>query len=381
LKFLNDPTYMSIFYFCATIAGAWFVYNLMRKYYTREDDSSLDKISAETEKAAGGFEPLPKPGELTWYERLQKGLNRSRSEIWEKLELILSGPTLSDDAIDQMEELLYAADIGPLAVTELIVEFQEKVKKGEIVPSDFKDFFFQFLKGKLEKIQESANPALYTFDPLNRKLKVIMIVGVNGVGKTTTIGKLATKLRQQGANVIVGACDTFRAAAVDQLAVWCERAQVEMVRAKEGSAPSGVAYETLERAIKSKADYCILDTAGRLHTKENLMEELAKTKKVLSKLDIGAPHDTLLVIDAITGQNAIRQADEFNKALKVSGLIFTKCDGSSKAGSAISIVTELKIPIVYIGVGESVDDLNIFNLEEYLRALLNISAKPQGSNL
>ena len=199
-----------------------------------------------------------------------------------------------------------------------------------------------------------------------------MVVGVNGAGKTTTIGKLATKLTAQGAKVVVGACDTFRAAAVDQLQVWCERAGAEMIRAKEGANPSGVGFDALQAALNSKADYCILDTAGRLHTKGNLMEELAKSKNVLKKLDSTAPHQTLLVIDAITGQNAIKQAEEFHKTLELSGLILTKCDGSSKAGSAVSIVQSLGVPITYIGVGESVDDLNNFNLDEYLDALLDL---------
>ncbi len=372
MEFLNADTTNNLGLIALTIVGAGILYFFMRKYYTRSDKSGKTELQVLKDETPKTFEPLPQPDEIPWFERLQKGLGRSSSEIWGKLEKILAGPTLTDEVIEQMEELLYAADLGPLMVTELVMEFQEKVKDGLLKPYEFKLFFRDFLYKRLKDIQEKANPDLYTFDPNNKKLKVIMVVGVNGAGKTTTIGKLATKLESQGAKVIVGACDTFRAAAVDQLQVWCDRAKVEMERAKEGAAPSGVAYETLDRAMKSGANYCILDTAGRLHTKENLMEELSKSKRVLAKLDPTAPHETFLVIDAITGQNAIRQADEFNKALGVTGLIFTKCDGSSKAGSAISIVTELKIPIVYIGVGESVEDLNIFNLNEYLRALLNL---------
>lgn len=372
MEFLNTNAANNLGIIALTIVGGAIFYFFMRKYYTRSDKSERAELQGLKDETPKTFEPLPQPDEIPWFERLQKGLGRSSSEIWGKLEKILTGSTLTDDAIEQMEELLYAADLGPLMVTELVMEFQEKVKDGVLKPYEFKLFFRDFLHKRLKNIQEKANPDLYTFDPNNKKLKVIMVVGVNGAGKTTTIGKLATKLQSQGAKVIVGACDTFRAAAVDQLQVWCDRAKVEMVRAKEGAAPSGVAYETLAQAMKSGADYCILDTAGRLHTKENLMEELSKSKRVLAKLDPTAPHETLLVIDAITGQNAIRQADEFNKMLGVTGLIFTKCDGSSKAGSAISIVTELKIPIVYIGVGESVEDLNIFNLNEYLRALLNL---------
>ncbi|MBH46775.1 MAG: signal recognition particle-docking protein FtsY [Halobacteriovorax sp.] len=197
-----------------------------------------------------------------------------------------------------------------------------------------------------------------------------MVVGVNGAGKTTTIGKLATKLTAQGAKVVVGACDTFRAAAVDQLQVWCDRAGATMIRAKEGANPSGVGYDALQTALNEKADYCILDTAGRLHTAGNLMDELKKSKTVLQKLDASAPHHTLLVIDAITGQNALRQAEEFHKTLELNGLILTKCDGSSKAGSAVSIVSTLQVPIAYIGVGESVEDLDEFKLDDYLKALL-----------
>ena len=272
-----------------------------------------------------------------------------------------------------MEEILYGADIGPKTAMELTEALTEKAKDEEFGEKEFKNFLHQFLKEKMEPVQAGVDLSLYEFNPENKgKTKVIMVVGVNGAGKTTTIGKLATKLTQQGAKVVVGACDTFRAAAVDQLQVWCDRSGATMIRAKEGANPSGVGYDALQTALNEEADYCILDTAGRLHTKGNLMEELTKSKNVLKKLDETAPHHTLLVIDAITGQNAIRQAEEFNKALDLSGLIFTKCDGSSKAGSAISIVQSLQVPITYIGVGESVEDLNIFDLDEYLNALLDL---------
>lgn len=312
--------------------------------------------------------------QVSWTERLKKGLGRSRSEVWGKLGKIFNGNALSADAIEEIEELLYGADIGTATVAELMEELEEKLKKEGFGEEQFKEFLFSFLSSKMEGIQKETPKALYEFGPdLKNKPEVIMVVGVNGAGKTTTIGKLATKLTKQGAKVVVGACDTFRAAAVDQLQVWCERSGAEMVRAAEGANPSGVGYDALQKAQSMGADYCILDTAGRLHTKDNLMVELTKSKNVLKKLDDSAPHHTLLVIDAITGQNAMRQAEEFNKALDLTGLIFTKCDGSSKAGSAIGIVQQLKVPIAYIGVGESVEDLNIFDLDDYLKALLDMT--------
>lgn len=316
---------------------------------------------------------IPDSPKASWASRLKKGLSRSNSEVWGKLGKIFTSKELTDDVLEEVEELLYGADLGPTVAMELIDALEEIASKGDITEASFKQFLFEFLKEKMVSVQEKVDQELYSFDPNKRgKTKVIMVVGVNGAGKTTTIGKLATKLTSQGAKVVVGACDTFRAAAVDQLEVWCERAGAEMVRAKEGSAPSGVGYAALEQAINSSADYCILDTAGRLHTAGNLMEELTKSKTVLQKLDDSAPHQTLLVIDAITGQNALRQAEEFNKALNLTGLIFTKCDGSSKAGSAVGIVKKLQVPISYIGVGESVEDLNVFDLDEYLKALLDL---------
>jgi len=330
-------------------------------------EETKEEVGPKLEKEA----PIAKGP--SWSERLRKGLGQSRSQVWGKMSALFTGKALSDDDLEEIEELLYGADIGPTIAMELTEVLTEKAKEEDFGEAEFKKFLFDFLKEKLGPVQSSVDQTLYEFSPEERgKTKVIMVVGVNGAGKTTTIGKIATKLTEQGAKVVVGACDTFRAAAVDQLQVWCDRAGAEMVRAKEGANPSGVGYDALQMAINGKADYCILDTAGRLHTKDNLMEELTKSKDVLKKLDETAPHHTLLVIDAITGQNAIRQAEKFNKALNLSGLIFTKCDGSSKAGSAISIVQGLKVPITYIGVGESVEDLNIFNLDEYLNALLDL---------
>ena len=337
-----------------------------------KDEEKKEEQELEEKEVVKSVEVKDEP-KISWGQRLKRGLERSRAEVWGKLESVFSGNQLNDDSLEEIEEILYGADIGTSTVSELIDTLHDKCGSEGFGVKELKSFLHDFLKNKMEPIQKNLDISLASFklSSTETKPKVIMVVGVNGAGKTTTIGKLATKLKNQGAKVVVGACDTFRAAAVDQLQVWCDRAGVEMVRAKEGSAPSGVGYQALEQAISSKADYCILDTAGRLHTKGNLMDELKKSRDVLKKLDANAPHQTLLVLDAITGQNALRQAEEFHKALSVSGLIFTKCDGSSKGGSAISIVQSLKVPIAFIGVGESVEDLNHFDLDDYLKALLN----------
>mgnify|MGYP000226996805 CR=1 FL=1 len=337
---------------------------------TKQEAALVKEVEPIEDKSPGTVSAVP---EVSWKDRLKRGLSKSSGEVWGKIGNIFTGKGLDDDTLEEVEELLYGADIGPTIAGELIEALEEQAKKEGFGENEFKTFLKGFLSSKMKDVQNGVDADLYNFDETKKgKTKVIMVVGVNGAGKTTTIGKLATKLTSQGANVVVGACDTFRAAAVDQLQVWCERAGAEMIRAKEGANPSGVGYDALQTAMAKNADYCILDTAGRLHTKGNLMDELTKSKDVLKKLDEAAPHQTLLVIDAITGQNAIRQAEEFNNALKLDGLIFTKCDGSSKAGSAIGIVDKLKVPITYIGVGESVEDLNVFNLNEYLDALLDI---------
>ncbi len=328
------------------------------------------KKTKPVEKQRNKTVEVKKVSEVSWSERLNKGLSKSRVEVWTKVGNLF-GSKLDQNSLDEIEELLYSADMSPAIVDELIEGYKTEVSKSEASLDNFKTWTFDFLNSKLSPIQSKRNSELFKFDKANHNgLKVFMIVGVNGAGKTTTIGKLATKLKAQGANVVVGACDTFRAAAVEQLEVWCKRAGVEMIRAKEGADPSGVAYDTLAKAKSLNADYCLLDTAGRLHTKANLMKELEKTKGVLSKLDGSAPHEVLLVIDSITGQNALAQAEEFNKSLSLTGLVLTKCDGSSKAGNAVSIVNKLEVPIAYIGVGESVEDLEVFQTDEYLNALL-----------
>ncbi len=303
----------------------------------------------------------------TWKQRLFLGLSKSRQQTWGKLLTLSSQKKLDSKTIEQIEELLYGADIGHDMVEELMSALKERVNNFQ--EEGPKGFFKNFLREKMEHIQSNLDPSLFHYTR-GQGCKTFMIVGVNGVGKTTTVGKLSTKLAEQGAKVVVGACDTFRAAAVDQLQVWCDRAKVKMVRAKDGAKSSGVGYEALQTAVREKADYCLLDTAGRIHTAKDLMTELLKSKSVLGKLQKDAPNHTLLVLDAITGQNALKQAQEFHKVLGVTGLIFTKLDGSSRAGSAVSIVNNLKIPITYIGVGENLEDLNAFCLDDYLQALL-----------
>ncbi len=358
-----------------TAAGTFAVIFLLFKTFKskKPEPKKLEPVTTEEKKVETVATPAPTPiPEITWVDRVRKGLTKTRKEVWGKIDTIISGKALSRENLEEIEELLYGADIGPAMVTEIIKNLEQAITKGDTNLENIKQIIYILLKEKMEKVQSKVDPHVLTFNPNTKKLQVIMIVGVNGAGKTTTIGKLATKLKNSGAKVVVGACDTFRAAAVEQLTVWCNRAGVEMIKAKDNSDPSGVAYNALDTAIKSGADYCLLDTAGRLHTNENLMEELKKTKKVLSKLDIQAPQHVLLVLDAITGQNALKQAQEFNKALNLTGLIFTKCDGSSKAGSAAAIVQDLQVPIVYLGVGESIEDLDLFDLELYLKALLDM---------
>ncbi|MGE3608988.1 MAG: signal recognition particle-docking protein FtsY [Bacteriovoracaceae bacterium] len=324
---------------------------------------------AVPEKAPEVLAPAAPP-KISWTDRLTRGLEKSRNEVWGKIGQLFSGGGVS---LDEIEEILYTADI-PTGLVQQLLERLESEGKGKS-PEEIQQIVFGFMKQKMGPVQSEIHQHVFEFDSSSKKTKVFMIVGVNGAGKTTTIGKLATKLKSQGAKVIVGACDTFRAAAVDQLQVWCDRAGVDMVRAKDGADPSGVAFDTVAKAFSENYDYCLIDTAGRLHTNQNLMDELAKTKRVMSKINSEAPHEVLLVLDAITGQNALKQAQEFHKALQLTGIIFTKCDGSAKAGSAVGIVDQLKVPITYIGVGETVEDLHLFDLDLYLKTLVGLETR------
>ncbi len=304
--------------------------------------------------------------EVSFKERLGLGLAKSRQDIWGKISSLLGSGEMSEEIWDEVEETLYLADLGP-SVTEEFLEGLKKFAKEKKEPLSFldvKEWIYSVMEEGMRPIQDKKQ--LYDVG----EMKVIMIVGINGAGKTTTVGKLAGLYATQGEKVLVGACDTFRAAAVDQLEVWAQRAKAEIVRAKEESDPSSVAFDAVKKALELKSTLCLIDTAGRLHTKTNLMDELKKMKKTISKAMPGSPHEVYLVIDAVTGQNAMRQAQEFHEALGLTGVIFTKCDGSSKAGGAYSMATKLGVPIKYIGVGEMMEDLNEFHLQDYLDSLL-----------
>jgi fused signal recognition particle receptor len=350
--------------------GASSLANIILGFKSSSSTQLIDRAEEAAELEVAVTErSSDRPQQDDWSDRLKKGLEVSRLNIWEKIAGVLKQDKLDQDELDEIEETLYGADIAPSLVQRLLSDIEQEYRQSDKSQWDFKTWIKGYFNEILGPVQNKNRKEFWANEVSG--LKVVMVVGVNGAGKTTTIGKLATRLSKNGAKVVVGACDTFRAAAVEQLEVWADRAGCKIVKGPEGGDPSGVAYDAVAKAKKENADYCIIDTAGRLHTMGHLMDELAKTKRVIQKLDQNAPHETLLVLDAVTGQNAMRQAEEFNKSLEISGLVFTKCDGSAKAGSAISIVDQLKTPIAWIGVGEQVEDLNLFQVEDYLEALIS----------
>jgi len=312
--------------------------------------------------------PEPEAGEDRpgMFRRLREGLTRSRQALGAELAASVSGP-IDDGTWEQLEEALILADVGAPTTAAVVRRLEDEAEAGEVSGGEA-------LRERLvELLAETASPDGTSGRriSLREKPAVIMVVGVNGTGKTTTIGKLAWHLqRELGLDVIVAAADTYRAAAVNQLAEWAERAGCEIVRGTEGGDPGAVAFDAVAAATSRGADVVICDTAGRLHTKVNLMEELSKVRRVISKQLEGAPHETLVVIDATTGQNGVRQAKEFGQAADVTGAVLTKLDGSAKGGVALAISSELGIPVKLIGIGEALEDLRPFDPDQFARALL-----------
>ena len=301
-------------------------------------------------------------------EKLDKGLEKTKENVFGKLSRAIAGKSKIDEAsLDDIEEALISSDIGVETTLQIIDLLEERVASDKYLT---KDELYDFLKKEIINLISVEHE--FDYEDSNNSSNnpyVIMVVGVNGVGKTTTIGKLAHKYKKAGKKVMLGAADTFRAAAVDQLVLWAEKVGVDIVKQEMGSDPASVCFDTLQSAKANNADVVIIDTAGRLHNNVNLMNELSKIRNVMKKVLLNAPDDVMLVLDASTGQNAIEQANQFIKATSVNSLALTKLDGTAKGGVIIGISNQFKIPVKYIGVGEAIDDLQIFNKKEFVDSL------------
>ncbi|MGF1669402.1 MAG: signal recognition particle-docking protein FtsY [Balneolaceae bacterium] len=308
-------------------------------------------------------------------EKLEKGVEKSREGFFNKIGKSLVGKDKVDAAIlDELEEILITADVGVKTTIEIIDRIETRVSKDKFMTqSELQEILREEIIALLKE-NRPDQPAEFDADFQN-KPHTILIVGVNGVGKTTTIGKLSYLYKLAGKNVLIGAADTFRAAAVDQLKIWSERAGVPLIQQGQNSDPAAVAYDTVSSAKARGADVSIVDTAGRLHNKKSLMDELEKIKRVMGKVVDGAPHEVLLVLDASTGQNAMQQAKAFTEVVDITGLVLTKLDGTAKGGIVIGISNELKVPVKYIGVGEQIEDLQIFDRVAFVNALFNTEKK------
>ncbi|CAL2055847.1 signal recognition particle-docking protein FtsY [Tenacibaculum sp. 190524A05c] len=299
-------------------------------------------------------------------ETLDKGLEKSKDSFFSKLSKAVAGKSkVDDDVLDNLEEVLVSSDVGVNTTLKIIDRIEERVARDKYLGTEeLNQILREEIAGLLSETNV-GNETEFTI-PENKKPYVLMVVGVNGVGKTTTIGKLASQFKKKGLKVVLGAADTFRAAAIDQLQVWADRVEVPIVRQEMGSDPASVAFDTLQSGVNQDADVIIIDTAGRLHNKVNLMNELSKIKRVMQKVVGDAPHDVLLVLDGSTGQNAFEQAKQFTKATEVTSLAVTKLDGTAKGGVVIGISDQFQIPVKYIGVGEGIDDLQVFNKYEFV---------------
>ncbi|MBF90237.1 MAG: signal recognition particle-docking protein FtsY [Flavobacteriales bacterium] len=303
-------------------------------------------------------------------DKLDKGLEKTKENVFGKLSRAVAGKSkVDEESLDDIEEALITSDIGVETTLKIIEKLENRVASDKYLNITELN---AFLKEEIAELLEDsyANAEEFVLPDVDGPY-VIMVVGVNGVGKTTTIGKLAHQFKQSGKKVVLGAADTFRAAAVDQLVIWAERVGVDIVKQEMGSDPASVCFDTLQSANANNADVVIIDTAGRLHNKVNLMNELSKIRNVMAKVISSAPHDVMLVLDASTGQNAIEQAKQFTKATEVDSLALTKLDGTAKGGVVIGISDQFKIPVRYIGVGEGMEDLQVFNKHEFIDSLFN----------
>lgn len=301
---------------------------------------------------------------MGFFDRLKKGLTKTRKGFIDKVEAVFVGRKIDDQTLEELEEILITSDVGMKATGEIVEFLREKARKGEIKSSEGAR---DFLKQKMVVLLGPPQPLVIT----GERPFVILTVGVNGVGKTTTIGKLAGRFVSEGRSVLLAAADTFRAAASEQLEIWAGRTEAQLVKHQSGSDPAAVAFDSIEAARSRKVEVVIIDTAGRLHTKSPLMEELKKVRRVIDKTMPGAPHETLLVVDATTGQNALRQAQMFHDAVGVTGIALTKLDGTAKGGIVFAVRKEVGIPVRLIGVGEGIEDLRDFDSKEFVEALFS----------
>jgi len=295
------------------------------------------------------------------FDRLKQGLSKTRHGFVEKVESIFKNRIVDSETLEELEETLILSDVGAKNASEIVNHLREKSGSSSQQALSIKDF----LKKEMTTLLGTSHPLV----PYGEKPFVILTIGVNGVGKTTTIGKLASRFRNQGHSVLLAAADTFRAAAIEQLEIWAERSNAQIVKHQSGSDPSAVVFDAIEAARARNIDIVIIDTAGRLHTKSPLMEELKKVKRVCEKAMPGSPHETLLVIDSTNGQNALNQAKMFNEAVGITGIALTKLDGTAKGGIVFAIKKDLNIPVKLIGVGEGIEDMQDFVSEDFVKAL------------